>query len=37
MSAIFAELDYRRTPLGDLTLCHRRIVSLDGLEVYRIT
>ncbi len=36
MSADFAELDYRRTPLGELTLRRRRIAALDGLEVYEV-
>ena len=36
MSADFAELDYRRTPLGELTLRRRRIPALDGLEVFEV-
>ena len=36
MSADFAELDYRRTPLGELTLRRRRVKALDGLEVYEV-
>ncbi len=36
MSADFAELDFRRTPLGELTLRRRRILALDGLEVYEV-
>ena len=36
MSAYFAELDYRRTPLGELTLRRRRIRALDGLEVFEV-
>src|SRR5436190_220214 len=36
MNAAFAELDYRRTPLGDLTLRRRRIPELDGLEVFEV-
>lgn len=36
MSADFAELDYRRTPLGELTLRRRRILALDGLEVFEV-
>ena len=36
MSADFAELDFRRTPLGDLTLRRRRIRELDRLEVYEV-
>lgn len=35
MSA-FSELDYRQTPLGDLTLRRRRVPELDGLEVYEV-
>ena len=36
MSASFAELDYRQTPLGELTLRRRRVASLDGMEVYEV-
>jgi spermidine synthase len=36
MSANFAELDYRRTPLGDLTLRRRRVLALGGIEVYEV-
>ena len=36
MSASFAELDYRQTPLGDLSLRRRRMASLDGMEVYEV-
>ena len=36
MSADFAELDYRRTPLGELTLRRRRVHALDGQEVYEV-
>lgn len=36
MSADFAELDYRQTPLGELTLRRRRVRSLDGLEVFEV-
>ena len=36
MSADFEELDYRRTPLGDLTLRRRRVAALDGLEVFEV-
>jgi len=36
MNADFAELDYRRTPLGELTLRRRRILALDGLEVFEV-
>ena len=36
MSASFAELDHRQTPLGELTLRRRRIASLDDLEVFEV-
>ena len=36
MSANFAELDYRQTPLGDLMLRRRRVLSLDGLEIFEV-
>jgi spermidine synthase len=36
MSADFAELDYRQTPLGELTLRRRRLRSLDDLEVFEV-
>jgi spermidine synthase len=36
MSADFAELDYRQTPLGELSLRRRRIRALDGLEVFEV-
>lgn len=36
MSADFAELDYRQTPLGELTLRRRRVHALDGLEVFEV-
>ena len=36
MSADFAELDYRQTPLGELTLRRRRVRALDDLEVYEV-
>ena len=32
----YEELDFRETPLGDLTLRRRRLRSLDNLEVYEI-
>ena len=35
MSANFEELDYRRTPIGELSLRRRKIVSLD-VDVYEI-
>ena len=36
MSADFAELDYRQTPLGELTLRRRRVAALEGLEVFEV-
>ena len=36
MSADFAELDYRQTPLGDLVLRRRRLRNLDGIEVFEV-
>ena len=36
MAASFAELDYRQTPLGELTLRRLCIASLDDLEVYEV-
>ena len=36
MSIDFEELDYQKTDLGDLILRRRRLVSLDGLEVFEI-
>jgi spermidine synthase len=36
MSANFEELDYRQTRLGDLSLRRRRLLELDGLEVFEI-
>lgn len=36
MSANFAELDYRKTPLGDLSLRRRRVASLDNMEVFEV-
>ena len=36
MSASFAELGYRQTPLGELTLRRRRVAALDNLEVYEV-
>lgn len=32
----FEELDYRRTPLGELSLRRRRVLSLDGKEVFEV-
>jgi spermidine synthase len=36
MSADFAELDCRQTPLGQLTLRRRRLLSLDRLEIFEV-
>ena len=36
MSADFAELDYRQTPLGELTLRRRRVAALGGQEVFEV-
>jgi len=36
MSTNFAELDFRKTPLGDLTLRRRRVAALDGMEVFEV-
>lgn len=36
MSDNFAVLDYRQTPLGDLMLRRRRVLSLDGLEIFEV-
>ncbi len=36
MSDNFAVLDYRETPLGDLTLRRRRVHSLDDLEIFEV-
>ena len=36
MSRDFAELDYRQTPLGELTLRRRRLHGLDGIEVFEV-
>ena len=36
MSRNFEELDYRQTPLGELILRRRRMLSLGGLEVYEV-
>jgi spermidine synthase len=32
----FQELDYRQTPLGDLVLRRRRLLSLGGLEIFEV-
>jgi spermidine synthase len=36
MSRDFEELDYRKTPLGELTLRRRRVLSLDGIEIFEV-
>ena len=36
MSKDFEELDFQRTPLGDLTLRRRRVAALDGMEVFEV-
>ena len=36
MSRDFEELDFRRTPLGDLTLRRRRVLSLGGVDVFEV-
>ncbi len=36
MSRDFEELDYQATPLGELTLRRRRMLSLGGMEVYEV-
>ncbi|HKP05117.1 MAG TPA: hypothetical protein VJU77_17340 [Chthoniobacterales bacterium] len=36
MSRDFEELDYQNTPLGELILRRRRILSLGGVEVYEV-
>jgi spermidine synthase len=36
MSSDFEELDFRQTPLGELILRRRRMLSLGGLEVYEV-
>ena len=36
MSTDFSELDYRKTPLGDLVLRRRKVRELDGLEVFEV-
>jgi spermidine synthase len=36
MSADFAELDCRQTPLGELILRRRRVLSLDRLEIFEV-
>jgi spermidine synthase len=36
MSRDFEELDYRKTPLGELSLRRRRMLSLGGIDVYEV-
>ena len=36
MSRDFEELDFRQTPLGELTLRRRRVAALDGVEVFEV-
>ena len=36
MSLIFEELDFRQTPLGDLTLRRRRMPQLADLDIYEV-
>ncbi|HSV62867.1 MAG TPA: hypothetical protein VLH83_05940 [Chthoniobacterales bacterium] len=36
MSENFEELDYRETPLGELILRRRRMLSLGGMEIYEV-
>src|SRR5687767_24001 len=36
MTPDFEELDYRRTRLGELVLRRRRVLSLEGAEVYEV-
>jgi spermidine synthase len=36
MSRDFEELDFQKTPLGDLILRRRRMLSLGGLEIYEV-
>ncbi len=36
MSRDFAELDFRSTPLGDVSLRRRRVPALDDLEVFEV-
>ena len=36
MSRDFEELDYRETPLGELSLRRRRMLSLGGVEIYEV-
>ena len=36
MSRDFQELDFRQTPLGELSLRRRRVLSLGGMEVFEV-
>lgn len=36
MSKDFEELDYQKTPLGELVLRRRRMLSLGGIDVYEV-
>ena len=36
MSRDFEELDFQRTPLGELTLRRRRLAALDDMEVFEV-
>jgi spermidine synthase len=36
MSRDFEELDFRKTPMGELTLRRRRVLSLGGIEVFEV-
>ena len=36
MSKDFEELDYQKTPLGELILRRRRMLSLGGIEIYEV-
>jgi spermidine synthase len=36
MSRNFEELDFRSTPLGELSLRRRRLVSLGGMEIFEV-
>src|SRR5438874_13809878 len=36
MNRDFEELDYQKTPLGELSLRRRRMLSLGGIEVYEV-
>src|SRR5205823_14036832 len=36
MSRDFEELDYQKTPLGELILRRRKMLSLGGIEIYEV-